>query len=193
MDNNTPSHHLSRSRWVAVTAIMAALALVGDYALVMVPNVELGSTVLFVTAYLFGLQMAVWCVFLVSIIFAFFNPWGPFIPAIWITQVIGWLFMVTAGWMMERVRERQWTRTRGLELSFVGAFTTLFFDLVTTMGYSWSFSVPYALALISGLPFILIHVFSNAILFPLVIPKLDMALKRQIGHMLSLESNKSIE
>ena len=101
--------------------------------------------------------------------------------------------MVTAGWMMERVRERQWTRTRGLELSFVGAFTTLFFDLVTTMGYSWSFSVPYALALISGLPFILIHVFSNAILFPLVIPRLDMALKRQIGHMLSLESNRSIE
>jgi len=193
MDNHTQHHHLSRSRWVAVTAIMAALALVGNYALVMVPNVELGSTVLFVTAYLFGLQMAVWCVFLVSIIFAFFNPWGPFIPAIWLAQVIGWLFMVTAGWMMGRTREGQWTRAGILELSFVGAIATLFFDLVTTMGYSWSFSVPFVVALISLLPFTLIHVFSNAIIFPLVVPKLDMALKRPISHMLGPESNRSIE
>ena len=172
---------------------MAALALVGNYALVIVPNVELGSTVLFVTAFLFGLPMAVWCVFLVSIIFAFFNPWGPFIPAIWLAQVIGWLLMVAAGWMMGRTREGQCTRAGILELSFVGAIATLFFDLITNMGFSWSFSIPFALALISGLPFMLIHVFSNAIIFPLVIPKLDMALKRQIRHMLGLESNGSIE
>jgi len=172
---------------------MAALALVGNYALVMVPNVELGSTILFATAFLFGLQMAVWCVFLVSIIFAFFNPWGPFIPAIWLAQVIGWLFMVAAGWMMRRTGERQWTRTGIIELSLVGAIATLFFDLVTTMGYSWSFSIPFAIALISLLPFTLIHVLSNAIIFPLVIPRLDMALKRQISHMLSLQSNRSIE
>jgi hypothetical protein len=101
--------------------------------------------------------------------------------------------MVTAGWMMGRTREGQWTRAGILELSFVGAIATLFFDLVTTMGYSWSFSTPFAIALIGLLPFTLVHVFSNAIIFPLVIPKLDMALKRQISHMLSLESSRSIE
>jgi len=193
MENHTQHHHLNRSRWVAVTAIMSSLALVGNYALVMVPNVELGSTVLFVTAFLFGLQMAAWCVFLVSIIFAVFNPWGPFIPAIWLAQVIGWLFMVTAGWMMGRTREKQWTRTGISELSFVGAIATLFFDLVTTMAYSWALSVPFALALISGLPFMLVHIFSNAIIFPLVIPKLDTALKRQIRHLIRPEISGSIE
>jgi DNA-binding MarR family transcriptional regulator len=129
---------------------MSALALVGNYVLVAIPNVELGSGVLFVTAYLFGLGMGIWCVFIVSIIYAFFNPWGPFIPTIWITQLIGWIFMVIAGMLMGRKdSDKSWTRGMQIELAIVGAVVTLFFDLITTLGYSIWFGVPYFIAVIT--------------------------------------------
>ncbi len=182
MEAYEPYHKSNQSRWVAVTAIMSALALVGNYVLVAIPNVELGSGVLFVTAYLFGLPMAVWCVLIVSIIYAFFNPWGPFIPTIWIAQVIGWVFMVIAGMMMGRKdSDKSWTRGMQIELSIVGAVVTLFFDLITTLGYSIWFGVPYFIAVIAGSTFITIHVVSNAIIFPAVVPKLDVTMKQQLN------------
>lgn len=182
MEAHEPYHKTSQSRWVAVTAIMSALALVGNYILVAIPNVELGSGVLFVTAYLFGLGMAVWCVFIVSIIYAFFNPWGPFIPTIWIAQLIGWIFMVIAGMLMGRKDSKKtWTRGMKIELAIVGAVVTLFFDLITTLGYSLWFGVPYFIAVITGLTFIVLHVASNAIIFPAIVPKLDVSMKQQLN------------
>lgn len=181
MEEHTPFHTSSQSRWVAVTAIMSALALVGNYILVAVPNIELGSGVLFVTAYLFGLTMGIWCVFVVSIIYAFFNPWGPFIPTIWIAQIIGWVYMVLAGYLMRRQgKDTDWSNSMIIEISIVAAVVTLFFDLVTTMGYAIWFSIPYFLAVITGIMFIAIHIVSNAIIFPAIVPGLDRALSKQL-------------
>ncbi len=182
MEEHKPFHESNKSRWVAVTAIMSALALVGNYVLVAIPNIELGSGVLFVTAYLFGLGMGIWCVLIVSIIYAFFNPWGPFIPTIWITQLIGWIFMVIAGMLMGRKdSDKSWTRGMQIELAIVGAVVTLFFDLITTLGYSIWFGVPYFLAVITGSTFIVLHVVSNAIIFPAIVPKLDVTMKQQLN------------
>lgn len=182
-------HQLDRSRWVSVTAVMSALALVGNYILVVIPNVELGSGVLFVTAFLFGFKMAVWCVFIVSIIYAFFNPWGPFIPGIWVSQLIGWIFLIAAGAIIgKNGKERIWSRNELIELASVGIVVTLFFDIITTFGYSWSFSIPFAIAIISGVPFFVIHVASNAIIFPAIVPRLDRSMKQQV--ILHLENEE---
>jgi len=187
-----PYHESNKSRWVAVTAIMSALALVGNYVLVAIPNVELGSGVLFVTAYLFGLGMGIWCVLIVSIIYAFFNPWGPFIPTIWITQLIGWIFMVIAGMLMGRKdTDKSWTRGMQIELGVVGAVVTLFFDLITTLGYSIWFGVPYFIAVITGSAFIVLHVVSNAIIFPAIVPKLDVTMKQQLNTLFNGKQSRS--
>jgi len=192
MEAHEPYHKTNQSRWVAITVIMSALALVGNYVLVAIPNVELGSGVLFVTAYLFGLGTAVWCVFIVSIIYTFFNPWGPFIPTIWIAQLIGWIFMVIAGMLMGRKDSMEiWSRGRIIELAVVGAVVTLFFDLITTLGYSLWFGIPYFLAVITGLTFILIHVVSNAIIFPAIVPRLDMTMKKQLAPLFNRKRSPS--
>lgn len=192
MEAHEPYHKTNQSRWVAVTAIMSALALVGNYVLVAIPNVELGSGVLFVTAYLFGLGMGIWCVLIVSIIYAFFNPWGPFIPTIWITQLIGWIFMVIAGMLMGRKdTDKSWTRGMQIELGVVGAIVTLFFDLITTLGYSIWFGVPYLIAVITGSAFIVLHVVSNAIIFPAIVPKLDVTMKQQLNTLFNGKQSRS--
>lgn len=160
---------------------MSALALVGNYVLVAIPNVELGSGVLFLTAYFFGLSMGFWCVLVVSIIYAFFNPWGPFIPTIWLAQIVGWLFMVLTGYLMRRQKtDTKWTRYMIVEMAIVGAIVTLFFDLVTTLGYSIWFGIPFVVAVIAGLVFIVLHVVSNAIIFPAIVPTLDKTLRKQL-------------
>ena len=171
---------MRQSRKVAITAIMASLALVGNYALVAVPNVEIGTTILFVTAYIFGFAIASSSAIIMSIVFSVINPWGAFIPQIWISQVLGWLFITTSGAILGHEKPREYIPPKfDTELMIMGAFLTMFFDLITNLGYSWAFSIPYEIAVITGLPFMLVHIISNAILFSLVIPRLHSITRNQ--------------
>jgi hypothetical protein len=186
---------MSDSRWVSITAIMTALALVGNYALVAVPNLELGSSILFVTAYIFGVQMAIWSTLIMSLLFGIINPWGGFIPLIWLSQVIGWFYIVATGAIMgrfgkngKRLEPRKW------ELAFTGAFVTFIFEQVTNIGYSITFGVPFILAITAAIPFTILHIVSNAIIFSQIVPMLDSALSKQLkGLIWNTESGQDIK
>ena len=195
METQRTTRRMRDSRWVSITAIMTALALVGNYALVAVPNLELGSTVLFVTAYIFGAQMAIWSTLIMSLLFGIINPWGGFIPQIWLSQVIGWFYIVAVGSIMgrrgtdgKRLEPRKW------ELAITGAFVTFIFDQVTNLGYSFTFGVPFFPAFIAAIPFTILHVISNAVIFSQVVPMLDTALTRQLKDLIwSAESEVKVE
>ncbi|MFW9795364.1 MAG: hypothetical protein ACFFEE_13740 [Candidatus Thorarchaeota archaeon] len=170
-----------RSRWVSITAIMTALALVGNYALVAVPNLELGSSILFLTAYIFGTHMAIWATLIMSLLFGVINPWGAFIPQIWLSQVIGWFYIVAIGSIMGRLGpngERLEPMKR--ELAATGAFVTFIFEQITNIGYSITFGVPFLLSVTAAIPFTLLHILSNSIIFSQVVPLLDTALTQQL-------------
>lgn len=176
---------ISSSRWVSIMAIMTALALVGNYVLVAVPNVELGSTVLFITAYIFGAHMAGWSTLIMSLLFGIINPWGGFIPQIWASQVIGWLYIITIGAIMGR----QSTNGRNIppkkwELAITGAFVTLIFEQITNLGYSITFGVPFFLAATAAIPFSIVHIISNTIIFSQVVPMLNSALRTQLKDLI---------
>jgi hypothetical protein len=158
---------------------MTALALVGNYALVTIPNVELGTTILFLTAFTFGPYMAIWCTIIMSIIFSSLNPWGGMIPLIWLAQVIGWLYVSIAGGILGRSQT-----TNRVDLLVTGFITTLIFDISTTVAYSLSFSIPIFVAFMTGIWFIVVHVVSNTILFPIVIPTINNAIQGGLGNMI---------
>ena len=195
MEPHEPHKVKRGSRWISITAIMTALALVGNYALVAVPNLELGSTVLFVTAYIFGAQMAIWSTLIMSVLFGIINPWGGFIPLIWVSQVIGWFYIVAVGSIMgrrsttgKRLDPRKW------ELAITGAFVTFIFEQVTNLGYSATFGVPFFIAVTMAIPFTLIHIVSNAVIFSQVVPMLDIALTRQLKDLIwSADSEVKVE
>ncbi len=161
---------------------MTALALTGNYVFVAIPNVELGSSILFVTAYLFGFQTGASCAVLMAIIFGSVNPWGGLIPQIWITQVIGWVYIAAAGALLGQGRRgvKHPVREAWL-LGFAGAFLTFFFDMLTNLGYSWAFGIPYWFAIVSGFPFMVVHIVSNAIIFGAVTPRLDQIVRSQFS------------
>ncbi|MFW9787967.1 MAG: hypothetical protein ACFFE2_07720 [Candidatus Thorarchaeota archaeon] len=183
------------SRWVSIAAIMTALALVGNYALVAIPNLELGSTVLFVTAYIFGAHMAIWVTLIMSLLFGIINPWGGFIPQIWLSQVIGWFYIIAVGSIMGRQgRDGKSLEPRKWELAITGAFVTFIFEQVTNLGYSATFGVPFLLAVSAAIPFSVVHILSNAIIFSQVVPMLNKVLRDQLKDLIwSAESGVRVE
>ncbi len=195
METQWSSRAMRGSRWISITAIMTALALVGNYVLVAIPNLELGSTVLFVTAYIFGATMAIWSTLIMSIVFGVINPWGGFIPQIWASQVIGWFYIITVGSIMakegaegKRLNPSKW------ELAITGAFVTLIFDQITNIGYSVTFGVPFLVAVIAAIPFTILHVISNGVIFSQVVPVLDKTLRKQLKDLIwSPESKGTVE
>jgi hypothetical protein len=195
MGTKKPHQRMSDSKWVSITAIMTALALVGNYALVAIPNLELGSTILFVTAYIFGPVMAIWATLIMSILFGVINPWGGFIPQIWMSQVIGWLYIITIGTIMgRRGVDGKRLEPRKVELVITGAFVTFIFDQITNLGYSATFGVPFFLAIAAAIPFSVIHIISNAVIFSQVVPILDKALTKQLKDLIwSTESEVRVE
>ena len=165
METTSSRKAMRGSRWISITAIMTALALVGNYALVAFPNLELGSTVLFVTAYVFG------------------------------AQVIGWFYIIAVGSIMgrrsdegKRVDSKKW------ELAITGAFVTLMFDQITNLGYSATFPITFIFAVTAAIPFTVIHVVSNAVILSQVVPILDVALTRQLKDLIwSAEPEGKVE
>ncbi|MGY5874460.1 MAG: hypothetical protein RTU30_01830, partial [Candidatus Thorarchaeota archaeon] len=127
------------------------------------------------------------------------NPWGAFIPQIWLSQVIGWLFIAIVGAILggtgpeirilKPSRSSRHTTFVLIGLAFTGAVMTVVFDLITTLGFSWASGIPYSATLVTLIPFMLIHVISNAIIFPIVIPALELTLKRELGSEIWTSSN----
>jgi uncharacterized membrane protein len=202
MEGTTGKHTISPSKKVAIIANMTALALLGSYATVGIPNVELGTVVIFLTALVFGSPIGVWCALLTSIIFSTMNPWGPFIPQIWITQMLGWMYVaLVGGFMSQKFTGENFETVSHFQMLIVGAFIAAVFDLVTNIGYSLAFNVPYIAAVILGLPFMVVHIISNALIMAAVVPKVEVILKRDLGTMIwavpesspPLESSSELE
>ena len=179
MSDQSVKPTMKPSKWVALLGVMTALALVGNYVLVAVPNVELGTTILFITAYIFGPLMAVWSALIMSVIFSSVNPWGGMIPLIWVAQLIGWIYVSVAGGLLGKSRKASQT-----ELITAGLVCTLVFDMATNIAYSLSFSIPIVVALLTGFPFLIVHIVSNMLLFPVVVPKIYEAINSGLAGMI---------
>jgi hypothetical protein len=86
-----------------------------------------------------------------------------------------------------RLEPRKW------ELAITGAFVTFIFEQVTNIGYSVTFGVPFILAVTAAIPFTVLHILSNAVIFSQVIPMLDTALSQQLkGLIWNVESVETI-
>ncbi|MFW9800635.1 MAG: ECF transporter S component, partial [Candidatus Thorarchaeota archaeon] len=145
--------YINRSKRVSIIAMMTALALVGNYTLVMIPNVELGSSILFVTSYIFGFSIGASCAVIMAVVFGSINPWGIPIPEILITQILGWLYIVAAGALMGTSQNpSRTTHADILRMGVAGVFLTLFFELLTNLGYAIAFGIPYWVTVLAGIP-----------------------------------------
>lgn len=161
--------------------MFAAVAVGGNYALAGVPNVEVSSVMVFLSGFLFGITTGTLTGLISMTIFEVWNPWGPFIPPIGVavigcTILIGVVGGITGkNLYYAETYDSKWFLGPGI----IGVVSTLFYDLVTTFASSVTWGMAFSVALVFGLPFILIHVISNGILFSVLTP----SIAKVVGHL----------
>ncbi|MFX0169080.1 MAG: ECF transporter S component [Candidatus Hodarchaeota archaeon] len=155
---------------VALIAVFAALAIAGNYALSGIPNVELSSIMVFLSGFLFGPLIGAFAGGIAMIIYQLWNPWGAFIPTIGLVVIGCTSFIgIVGGIVGKGLRRLNYADSRWLLLpALFGILLTSFYDLATNFAYSLSFHIPFMIAFFTGLPFMILHILSNAVLFALL-------------------------
>jgi len=174
---------------VALIAILAALAIGGNYALTAIPNVELSSVMVFLSGFLFGPVIGIFTGLIAMTIYQLWNPWGAFLPPIGFavigcTMFIGLVGGILGGnFHLSTIKGKIPLRWY-LWPAFFGVIVTLFYDLVTNLAYSITFVVPFVIAFATGLPFMVLHMATNGFLFGLLTPAISLiAMQLNIGHL----------
>ncbi len=172
IEEGKPPTQRNDSTTIALTAVFAAVAVGGNYALAGVPNVEISSVMVFLSGFLFGSIIGALTGLISMTIFEVWNPWGPFIPSIGVavigcTILIGIIGGITGkNLYYEELYGSKWVLGPGI----IGVTLTLLYDLVTNFASSATWGMSFSTVLVFGLPFMLIHVISNGILFGMLTP-----------------------
>jgi uncharacterized membrane protein len=145
------------------------------------PNIEFTSLICFLTGFLFGSIFGALLGALTMFINGFLSPWGfagiimPFqMFGMGLIGLIGGIYRISLG------RNPSASKILNLEASFLAAFLTLIYDIITNVGYAMLFNVNIVAALVSGTWFTVVRVVSNAVIFGTAF----IGLVRIIGNLL---------
>jgi hypothetical protein len=161
----------SRARTAASVGALAALTLAGGYALSGVPNVEVMTLIAFAGGWLTGVAGGAAVGVLGMTLFTSANPYGAAVPLVAAAQVISMGFVGACGGLWGRSSGRRPRSPSAIEMAALGAGLTAVYDLTTnaSIGIAFSQLTP---TLVAGIPFALIHIISNALLFGIAGPYL---------------------
>jgi len=150
---------------VAFLTVMASLC-VGIQLAPRPPNVEFTSIICFLVGFLFGTLFGAFLGALTMFINGFLSSWG-FAGIIMPFQIFGMALMGFVGGLYRRSLGRNFSPSKilNLEVSFLAAFFTLIYDVITNIGWALPSSTPIIAALISGTWFTIVRVVWNAVLF----------------------------
>ena len=157
------------------SAIFSAIAIGLGYMFLFVPNVEFIS----VTVFLSGLTLGFFWGGIVGMssiaLYSIFNPLGSGI--VYFTLLFGQVFAMgiigLVGAFSRRFINIVKPKYHAFLAAIIGFVCTLLYDIVTNLaypisaGYAWTETLVYAFA---GVLFTLMHLFSNIIIFLIVVP-----------------------
>jgi hypothetical protein len=157
-------------------SVFAAVSVGLGFSLLMIPNVEFISIVVFISGVTLGIGWGIVVGGTAEFIFSTLNPFGSglLFPPLLLGQVLGMITIGAAGGLLRPLFFR---KTFSVKIIFIagvfGFILTFIFDSLTTLSYPLSagYDWPQTLALyLSGLAFTLLHQISNAIIFSVGIP-----------------------
>jgi len=176
---------------VALIAVFTALSLGTNYVMIDIPNVKLMDALIFIAAFLFGLEVGLGSAISSWLIYGFINPYGQADPILLFFLMTGECFYAIAGALLSRASSAQDLlnnahpyRRAGLIFGLIGFQATFAYDVLTNFG-SWIFKTSslyqaLVIGLITGVPFAIIHEASNLVFFATVVP-LAIIASRRIG------------
>ena len=144
---------------------MIAAGLTGVYAET-IPNFEVLTLVVFSSGVLLGAGDGARVGIVTMLLYSLLNPYGLAHPLVTGAQVVGeGLAGLSGGWVAGRAARP--SRTTALLLAAIGAALTAVYDLITNLASGVVYG-QWRAVLISGIPFALWHIGTNAALFAIV-------------------------
>lgn len=157
--------------------MFVALAVGSGFALLMVPNVELITAVVFTAGVYLGSKWGFVVGALAEFVFSAANPLGSglvFLPML-VAQVLGMSVIgVTGGSFGKFAKADQWTWKRRAWLAVIGVLLTFQFDAITTLSYPISAGYPMmqtSAIFLTGIGFTFLHQLANGIIFATALPR----------------------
>ncbi len=157
-------------------SIFTALAIGLGFSLIMVPNIELITVIVFLAGLTLGVGWGVLVGGTAELIFSVLNPFGSGLvfPPLLLSQVLSMIIIgATGGLMRSLFFKREFTTRSIVGLATTGFILTFIFDSLTTLSYpvSVGFDMPQTIGIyISGIGFTVLHQISNAIVFAIGVP-----------------------
>jgi len=161
----------NRTRRIVMAGFLAGLAVACGFALAAIPNIELITSVIFVAGYLLGPRLGIATGLIAMFIHSWLNPLGPAPLPIFVAQLVSVALIAACGNIYFKVEAAGWGKI--YVLAGFGFACTLIYDAVTLVGElaMMAFTMPYLVGrFLSGLPFFVVHIFSNTAVFALLLP-----------------------
>jgi hypothetical protein len=148
------------------------------------PNVKAMDFLVFVGGFCFGPLAGALIGITSWVVYGALNPYG-FILQVWLATTFSEAMYGLIGGILGKSFASINFKTNHLGLSVIfgtAAFIlTLIYDLITTIVYAPMFGVPILVAIIVGIPFTVIHEFSNALIFGVSSVPIITRLERLLG------------
>ncbi len=169
---------------VSIIAILVALCIATNYALVGVPQVKVMDFIVFVGGFCLGPLAGASIGILSWMVYGAMNPYG-FVPQIWLATMFSEaIYGLLGGFLGKKFALTNFNGVR-LRLSIffgtIGFISTLFYDLVTNVVYASVFGVPIIVAIVVGTPFHVLHQVSNVAIFGVSTVPVITVLEKLLG------------
>jgi uncharacterized membrane protein len=118
------------------------------------------------------------------VVYGVLNPYG-FMLQVWVATIVSEsIYGLFGGFLGKSLASTNFSNnhlTLSILFGTVAFFLTLIYDLITTVVYAPMFGVPFLIAIIVGIPFTVLHEFSNAIIFSVCSVPIITRLEKLLG------------
>jgi uncharacterized membrane protein len=178
---------------IVLISTFTALAVVLGYLLAYIPNIELFTLTIFLSGFILGKREGIIIGFLSSLLFCFFNPLGASPLPLLIVQIIHYSLTGLIGGLTNDYLKKKTFFNPNEDLyifsvivifGVLGALITMSFQILSTLGYVFSFfgTINGFLPLfLTNLAFTAIHIIGNTLGFIFILPGLIQLINRMLG------------
>jgi uncharacterized membrane protein len=160
-----------KAKRVAAVGVFSALAYVGSFVLMSIPNATLSILLVFFAGYYLGATCGVFVGILSAILISLFNPYGLAMLPIFVSQIFGYLLIGGLGGLfINRLNDLDYRRAL-IPLALLGIVTALLYKIPVSLADAWLFG-PFWVRLTMSGGFALITIVSNVAFFVLLFPLL---------------------
>jgi hypothetical protein len=150
----------------AVVAVFTAACIASNYILIGLVNVKFMDLIIFISGYIFGPATGASIGILTWLIYGTLNPYGFSLPILAATASGETIYGIIGGVLGNQKQSiNNISIMENLKFGILGFLLTFVYDQYTNIISGLVAGIPIPIALISGIPFSIIHEFSNGVFF----------------------------